>query len=156
MGKTKNTTKDLIVKLTSEEKAELANQLTERISRKDWLEDAKKVVMKKYAAQIEETVAEINDLSSKIRAGEELRPVKCEIRFDDPVPGHKSTYRLDTGAKVSSELMTDSEMQDDLFPEEETENGETEEKPDETETEDIAEENAESETTETEPEAEKE
>ena len=117
MGKTKQITKDLVVKLTSEEKAELADQLTERISRKDYLEDAKRVMAKKYAAQIEETVAEINDISMKIRSGEELRPVACEIRYDDPVPGYKTTYRLDTDAKIGSELMTEADLQGELFPE---------------------------------------
>ena len=117
MGKTKQITKDLVVKLTSEEKAELADQLTERISRKDYLEDAKRVMAKKYAAQIEETVAEINDISMKIRSGEELRPVACEIRYDDPVPGYKTTYRIDTGAKIGSELMTEADLQGELFPE---------------------------------------
>lgn len=120
MGKKpKQITLDLIVKLTMEEKATMAEQLTERINRKDHLEDAKKVASKRYSAQIEETIAEINDLSTKIRSGEELRPVSCEIRYDDPVDGQKSTYRLDTGARISSELMTESEMQEDLFPEDE-------------------------------------
>lgn len=114
--KPKSLTKELVCKLTPEEKADIADQLTERIGRKDWLEDAKKVAAKKYAAQIEEVVAEINDLSNKIRAGEELRPVKCELRYDDPVPGHKTTYRLDTGAKICSEIMSDDELQGELFP----------------------------------------
>lgn len=114
--KPKSLTKELVCKLTPEEKADIADQLTERIGRKDWLEDAKKVAAKKYAAQIEEVVAEINDLSNKIRAGEELRSVKCEIRYDDPLPGHKSTYRLDTGARIASELMSEDELQGELFP----------------------------------------
>lgn len=114
----KSLTKELVCKLTPEEKADVADQLTERIGRKDWLEDAKKVAAKKYAAQIEEVVAEINDLSNKIRAGEELRAVKCEIRYDDPLPGHKSTYRLDTGARIASELMSEDELQQELFPDE--------------------------------------
>ena len=113
----KSLTKELVCKLTPEEKADVADQLTERIGRKDWLEDAKKVAAKKYAAQIEEVVAEINELSNKIRAGEELRAVKCEIRYDDPLPGHKSTYRLDTGARIASELMSEDELQQELFPE---------------------------------------
>ena len=125
MGETKTITKDLVVKLTPDEKAELADQLSERIGRNDWPEDAKKVATKKYAAQIEETVAEINDLSNKIRSGEELRPVKCEIRFDDPIPGYKTTYRLDTGKKVSSELMSASDMQPDLIPNEDDEDDES-------------------------------
>lgn len=129
MGTTsKKITKDLVVKLTPEEKSDLADQLTQQINRKSWLEDAKKVATKKYAAQIEETVAEINEISDKIRAGEELRKVECEIRFDDPIQGYKTTYRLDTGAKISSEMMTPEDLQGELFPEdqEEAENTEAE------------------------------
>lgn len=121
---TKTIKKDLVVKLTAIEKAELAGRLADRIRQKEWLEDAKKVASKRYAAQIEETIADINDLSNKIRAGEELRSIKCEVRYDDPVPGHKSTYRLDTMEKIASELMTDEELQGDLFPEEENADGE--------------------------------
>ena len=116
--------KSLVVKLTAIEKAELAGQLADRIRQKEWLEDAKKVATKRYAAQIEETIADINDLSNKIRAGEELRQIKCEVIFDDPAPGHKSTYRLDTMEKIATELMTDDELQGELFPEEEKADGE--------------------------------
>lgn len=120
----KSILKSLVVKLTAIEKAELAGQLADRIRQKEWLEDAKKVATKRYAAQIEETIADINDLSNKIRAGEELRQVKCEVIFDDPAPGHKSTYRLDTMEKIATELMTDDELQGELFPEEEKADGE--------------------------------
>lgn len=119
--KPKQVMKDLVCKLTPEEKVGLAEQLTERINRRAYLEDAKKAATKKYSAQIEETVVEINDLSNKIRAGEELRPTPCEIRFDDPAPGYKTMYRLDTGMKISTELMTDADLQGELFPEEEGE-----------------------------------
>ena len=122
--KPKQIMKDLVCKLTPEEKVALAEQLTERINRRGYLEDAKKAATKKYAAQIEETVVEITDLSNTIRAGEELRPTACEIRFDDPAPGYKTTYRLDTGAKINTELMTDADLQGELFPEEEEENPE--------------------------------
>jgi hypothetical protein len=113
----KSILKSLVVKLDAIEKAELAGQLADRIRQKEWLEDAKKVATKRYAAQIEETIADINDLSNKIRAGEELRQIKCEVIFDDPAPGYKSTYRLDTMEKIATELMTDDELQGELFPE---------------------------------------
>ncbi|MBQ9502876.1 MAG: hypothetical protein IJU70_12015 [Lentisphaeria bacterium] len=123
--------KDLFVKLTPEEKAELAEKLTERIDHKDCLEDAKRASQKRYAAQIEEAVAEINELSIKIRSGAEMRLVDCETRYNDPQEGFKTTYRLDTGAKVNSELMTDADMQEELFPAEENQDGGPAEKADE-------------------------
>lgn len=123
--------KELVCRLTTEEKSEFGRQLADLTQRKERLEDAKKSTASRYKAEIDACQTDINELSGKITLGTELRVVDCEIRFDDPRPGIKTTYRLDTGEVITSSNMTSEDLQGDLF--DETASSDAEPPPDNTE-----------------------
>jgi hypothetical protein len=77
-------------------------------------ENEKKVAVAQAKAKCERIASQIKELQGHINAGYEYRSVVCEIRYDTPEPGTKTTVRLDTGEVVERAEMTLGERQIEL------------------------------------------
>lgn len=81
------------------------------------IETTKKAANKNFAAQIDGKKAEIDLLSNEINNKFTNQYVDCKIVMNDPNSGYKSLYRMDNGAFVRKESMSQEELQLDLFDE---------------------------------------
>jgi hypothetical protein len=75
---TKTTYRDLFQALSAEERIQKGAALVAAMARRNQLDATRKAA----AAQMKVCDAEIAELSAVIHQGQELRPVKCEARFD--------------------------------------------------------------------------
>lgn len=104
----------LRVDFTADELLNLARKQAEAHGDLNRAEEEKKAATAQLKARCESISARISELAGKITAGFEYRMTPCEIRFDDPKPGLKTTYRLDTGESVNVDPMSMSERQAEL------------------------------------------
>ena len=58
--------------------------------------------------------SEAETLYRQINKGYEMAQIGCDIRYNDPAPGQKSYYRMDTAAHVETIDMTWEEKQEEL------------------------------------------
>jgi len=114
----KKTTQRLRCHLTDEERLNAGKELAEATNYLIELEEDRSRIVSDFKAKTTAQQAEISVLSNKLRTGYEFRDVKCEIHFDKPDPGQKLTLRIDTGATVSIETMSEEEKQRSLALEE--------------------------------------
>jgi hypothetical protein len=110
----KKTEMQLRVEYTRDEIVDLARKLAESHGELTRGEEDKKAVTAQLKAKCESIAARTSELSSKIASGFEYRMTPCEIRYDDPKPGLKSTVRLDTLEIVNVDPMTLTERQGEL------------------------------------------
>jgi hypothetical protein len=110
----KKTEMQLRVEFTHPEIVNLARRQAEAYGELSRAEEEKKAVTSQLKAKCDGLASKISELAGKITAGFEYRTVPCEIRFDDPKAGLKSTYRLDTGEVVNVDPMTLTERQAEL------------------------------------------
>lgn len=110
----KKTTQKLRCKLSLTDNIEAGQRLADATEQLKSIEEEKSEVMADFKARTTAAEAEISVMSSKIRQGYEYRDVQCEIRFNDPKEGEKTTVRLDTNETVATGPMTDEEKQRDL------------------------------------------
>lgn len=105
---------ELKVYLTETETVELAKQAAVIVEKIEDLENEKKIVAKKYAAEISAIQDELFNLSRKVRNGFERREVVCQIvrDFDEKTV---VIVRTDTGEPIESRKMTADELQGKLF-----------------------------------------
>ncbi len=89
-------TRNLIVPLSDEDKVELGNQLADLNinieSKMDW----KKALPK----QIESLQEEAAEIAHKLKTGTKQSEIECYYAEDDPEPGKRQLYRIDTSEKV--------------------------------------------------------
>lgn len=102
----------LPVEYTPSELAALADQADELVSEMERLEQLKAALPKK----IESIKEQVYDVSKKRKAGFRDKLVDCETVADANLP-EVITIRLDTGEEIGRRAMTESERQEDLFPE---------------------------------------
>lgn len=110
----KKTEMQLRVEFNDRELVNLARRQAEACGELSRAEEEKKAVTSQLKAKCDGLSSKISELAGKITAGFEYRTVPCEIRFDDPKAGLKSTYRLDTGEVVNVDPMSLDERQADL------------------------------------------
>ena len=110
----KKTEINLRVEFTRDEIVELALKQGEAFNELNRAEEDKKAVTAQLKAKCEGISARISEITGKLTSGFEYRVVPCEIQYDDPKPGLKTTYRLDTGATVAVDPMTLAERQAEL------------------------------------------
>ena len=110
----KKTEMSLRVEYTRDEIVDLARKQAEAYGELSRAEDEKKAVVATLKAKCDGISARIAELAGKITAGFEYRTVPCEIRYDEPKAGLKTTLRLDMGTEVNVEPMTLSERQAEL------------------------------------------
>lgn len=97
-----------------EEMATIAKGLAAAIAEVETIEEEKKESNSAFKARIDEQTAAINDAARKYKKGYEVRDVLCDIRYNDPAPGQKSIYRMDTKELVRTVEMTWEEKQEEI------------------------------------------
>lgn len=113
-----NTTEYLRYHFNEEEKKDLAQHMAQNVIKAQDLEGKKKAVVSQFASDINEAVAKSNSAAQRLESGFEMRTIECEEVFIY----HRSTvqtWRLDTREMVKERTMTQAELQQKLFPEEE-------------------------------------
>jgi vacuolar-type H+-ATPase subunit I/STV1 len=103
-------TMDLPVKLTDEELLKYTKELVDLLAERRATESEKKATMSKYKEQLDSMDVDISEVASKLRSGEEKRPVECweEPNFAEKVV---EVFRRDTGERVHARSMTDEDHQ---------------------------------------------
>jgi hypothetical protein len=104
----------LRVDFTDPELLELGKKLGEATTELRQAKDEAKGISAQLKAKCDGIQARVDEMSNKLCCGYTMRNVACELRFDVPHRGMKSTYRLDTGELVGVASMTTSEMQGEL------------------------------------------
>ena len=104
--RTKNILKTLPVVFTKDELLEMAKKSMETTLQIDEIENSKTKLSGLYD--------DVVTISKKMKAGYEDRQIACEVKFNTPHNGKKSTVRNDTGETVSVENMTAEEFQEEL------------------------------------------
>lgn len=100
--------------LPSDELRLLGSTLANTFSELRSAEDEKKAVVTQCKAKIDAIKARATEIAGKVSSGFEMTDIQCEIRYDQPSPGMKSTVRLDTGEVINVDPMTDAERQTEL------------------------------------------
>ncbi len=77
-------------------------------------EETKKNITSQLKGKVDAIAAQIGETAAKIRSGYEIKPVVCEIRYNEPDAGLKRTVRLDTFQEVNVEPMTVKEREEQL------------------------------------------
>ena len=114
--KTEKVTEYLKYEFTEAEKKDLAGDLAQKVAALQRAEDEKKAIMSDFKSQIDGVQAHINNLATKFNNGYEMRQIECEVI---PNIDHKvwETYRCDTGERVKTKAMTQTDLQGDMFEE---------------------------------------
>ncbi len=96
------------------DKINMGNSLALMLVELDRIQTEKKVADSEYNKKITTIKAETGALSRKMEKGYAIETITCDIRYNDPTPGQKSFYRMDTSACVVTEEMTWEEKQEEL------------------------------------------
>ena len=80
------------------------------------LKGEREASMAGFAAALKQSAKRVAEISHKLNCGYEMRDVECVVLLDVPQPGIKTITRIDTGARIREEIMTDDERQGALFP----------------------------------------
>jgi hypothetical protein len=78
------------------------------------IEGQKKRVMADFGAKIQGEESNIGELSRKVSSGYEFRNIECVVTYHDPTQGKKTIVRTDTGEVVRVDVMSHSELQEQL------------------------------------------
>lgn len=105
-------TKILNCTFTTEELKEIGIKLALENQSKERLEDKKKQAMSQFKSEIDAADAKIKSLAQKLARGSEDREIECDILFNTPEEGKKTTVRNDTGEIVQVQDMTKEELAD--------------------------------------------
>lgn len=106
-------TKDLPVKLTTNEIMSYARELAAQHATKSVITSRRSNLVSQIKAELDECEARISDLSAKVSSGEELRPVACTLKMDF-LNNSAETTRDDTGETIARRPLTPEEMQQEL------------------------------------------
>lgn len=111
------TTEFLRYHFTDEEKKDLAPTMAQSVINARDLEEQKKAVVSQYSSQINEATAKSNSAAQKIESGFEMRTIDCEEHY---IYGANvmRTIRLDSGEVIKERTMTNAELQQEMFKEE--------------------------------------
>lgn len=99
---------------TNEESLENAKQLAECLMETNRIEQDFDRVKSDFKSRLSSVDARIGQLRDKVSSGYEIVTTPCEWRFDDPAPGRKSLWRLDTDELVETQEMTTADKQVEL------------------------------------------
>jgi hypothetical protein len=99
------------VYLTTEQLLEAGRELAASQSEVRQLEDDFKSVRDEWKSRISAVEARITTTAGRISRGYDIKPVVCEIVFDEPESGLKTCNRLDTGERLWVKEMTESDKQ---------------------------------------------
>ena len=114
MSRTKRIEQFLEYQFTPEELTGLSQDLARDTAKMAELEDARKMAMSQFKAEIDACHARANLNAEHIRTGKEMRMIDCEVDYDTPKPGKKTITRTDTGERLKVMNMDEWEKQDEL------------------------------------------
>jgi hypothetical protein len=101
---------------TPVEISEMSRKLAYETKNIQEIEERKKSVMADFTSKLTESKAIAGRLANNINNGYDYREIECEIVFNTPIGGRKTTSRIDTGEVVRVEDMSLIERQGSLFP----------------------------------------
>ena len=101
---------DLPVPLTDQERLQICEDIASSQMKGEQAEKDKKAADDGYKAIIEESYADVSNLTQTIRRGKVDRMVQCEIKKDYRL-GHIRVSRMDTYEVIESRPMTTQERQ---------------------------------------------
>ena len=104
-------TRSLPVRFTADELRGKADELADKFTKSNKLEEEKKQVGADYKARLDTLGAEMKQLSRHISEKCEYQQVECQAYLDYPEIGKKTIYRTDTGDQVGIETMTPADRQ---------------------------------------------
>ncbi len=114
MAKTKKVAEYLRYAFTEEETRDNAKKLARKNQELTELELKKKQLAADIKAETDAATADAARLARWVNDEYDFRMVDCEIMYDSPQVGQKTTYRIDTGEVVKTEKMTQDECQQAL------------------------------------------
>jgi hypothetical protein len=108
---------------TQDERIAVGDDMTSGMNLYTTVEDEKKRLVKDYDNRLKEIEARVNTLKDKFRDGYEMRDTKVTVHFNTRTekgkavkcPGTKRIVRADNKVHVRDEPMTPSDMQAELF-----------------------------------------
>jgi len=104
-------------KYSAEEKAALAEKLAAAIAELETITGEKKVSDAAFNERIKRCDGQITTLAKQYNKGCETAQIGCDIRYDNPVVGKKSYYRMDNAELVQTLDMNWEERQETIqFP----------------------------------------
>lgn len=113
--------KSVKVVLTNRERLALGDEQAQLYADLEAVEKDQKNYAANCAAKRKTLAARISEISLTMRTGFVFKPVDCEVHFNVPRAGKKTTIRLDTRDVVDVDDMLASEMQPSLFAQNGTE-----------------------------------
>jgi|GEM_PF-5061428 len=107
-------TRQIQEKYTAEELADRAKNLAGKLADLETVASDKKAADATFNERKKVLEAEIETIYRQYNKGYELAQVGCDIRYNDPSPGQKSIYRMDTHQHVETVDMSWEEKQEEL------------------------------------------
>lgn len=107
---------------SEDEMRERSKKLALAVQTQVQAQEEQKAAQAQFKERIESCVSQIGRLSRDINMGWEMRTIDCRVDFHTPVVGTKRITRLDTGELVREIAMLTSELQENLFPKDSSEN----------------------------------
>jgi len=99
---------------TPEEFAEIGNKLCGKLADLETVASEKKAADATFNERKKVLESEIETLYRQYNKGYEMAQIGCDIRYNDPTPGQKSIYHMDTAQHVETLEMTWEEKQEEL------------------------------------------
>lgn len=106
--------KEIREDFTDADKIEMGAALAEKLVAIQAVESEKKSADSIFNERRKVLETEVESLASRYNKGYEMAMIGCDIRYDDPAPGQKSYYRMDTSQHVETLEMTWEEKQEEL------------------------------------------
>jgi len=111
-------TRTLRCDLTNDERLKFGGELADANQAHIEIDADKTEAMADFKVRLSTLEAEIVRLCRIVRDGYELRPIKCEMRFDVPDIGRVSIIRLDNEEIVTERAMSEDELREAMQLEE--------------------------------------
>jgi hypothetical protein len=106
--------KEIREDFTDADKIEMGAALAEKLVAIQAVEAEKKSADSVFNERRKVLESEVESLATRYNKGYEMAVVGCDIRYNDPAPGQKSYYRMDTAQLVETLEMSWEEKQEEL------------------------------------------
>lgn len=106
--------KEISEDFTDTDKLTMAEALTTKLMEIEAVENEKKQADGVFNERRKVLEGETESLYRRYHKGYEMAQIGCDIRYNDPTPGQKSYYRMDTAKLVETVDMSWEEKQEEL------------------------------------------
>jgi hypothetical protein len=107
-------TRQIKEEFASAELVEMGKKLAGKMADLETVASDKKAADATFNERKQVLASEAETLYRQINKGYEMAQIGCDIRYNDPAPGQKSFYRMDTSAHVETVEMTWEEKQEEI------------------------------------------